>query len=313
MNQEVTVVMYHYVRDLKYSRYPEIKGLDVDLFKGQLEFLAKHYNFITMEQMVDAIEKQITLPKNAVLLTFDDAYIDHFNAVFPILYNKGIQGSFFTPVRAVTEHVMLDVNKIHFILASQNDKSKIITRIYQLLDQYRKEYTLESNRYYYDKLATSTRFDTEEVVFIKRLLQVELQEDIRNLICSELFKYFVQFDETVFSRELYLNIDQIKCMCKNGMHIGAHGFDHYWLGSLSRDKQEIEIDKSLNFIKSIGGDIKYASICYPYGNYNQDTLELLEKYNFKIGFTTKVEVADLSKHRPLEIPRLDTNDLPKYA
>lgn len=30
------VVMYHYTRDLKHSRYPEIKGLDVSLFREQL-------------------------------------------------------------------------------------------------------------------------------------------------------------------------------------------------------------------------------------------------------------------------------------
>ena len=39
---------------------------------------------------------------------------------------------------------------------------------------------------------------------------------------------------------------------KNGMHIGAHGFDHNWLGSLSKENQEKEISKSLDFIKNIG-------------------------------------------------------------
>ena len=33
----LTIVMYHYVRDLKNSRYPDIKGLDVSLFKEQID------------------------------------------------------------------------------------------------------------------------------------------------------------------------------------------------------------------------------------------------------------------------------------
>ncbi len=303
--------MYHYVRDLRNSRYPEIKGLDVNHFKGQIEFLAKHYNFITMEQMIDAKLNQNNLPSNAVLLTFDDAYIDHFNVVYPILNNIGVQGSFFAPVRAVTEHVMLDVNKIHFILAAEKNTAKIIDRIYQLLNQYRSDYNLESNAYYYNKLAQEFRHDSKDVIFIKRLLQVELETSLRNLICNALFSDIVGFDEGVFSRELYMNIDQMKCMQKNGMHIGAHGFDHYWLGSLTKDKQEIEISKSLDFLKSIGGDLNYTSICYPYGSYNNDTLMLLDKYNFKVGMTTRVDVADLNTDNPLELPRLDTNDLPK--
>lgn len=36
---KLTIAMYHYVRDLKYSRYPEIKGLDYKLFKQQIHFL----------------------------------------------------------------------------------------------------------------------------------------------------------------------------------------------------------------------------------------------------------------------------------
>lgn len=36
---KLTVVMYHYVRDLQNSRYPQIKGCDVRLFKEQIKFL----------------------------------------------------------------------------------------------------------------------------------------------------------------------------------------------------------------------------------------------------------------------------------
>jgi polysaccharide deacetylase len=53
-NENLTVVMYHYVRDLKHSRYPAIKGLDVNLFKGQVLFLKKHYNFVTVEEVIAA-------------------------------------------------------------------------------------------------------------------------------------------------------------------------------------------------------------------------------------------------------------------
>ena len=33
------IAMYHYTRYLKHSRYPEIKGLDKELFKNQIEFM----------------------------------------------------------------------------------------------------------------------------------------------------------------------------------------------------------------------------------------------------------------------------------
>lgn len=314
---DLTVVMYHYVRDLKNSRYPAIKGLQTELFKEQIGFLKKHYNFVKVEDVINAFNGGDELPPHSVLLTFDDAYSDHFNTVFPILYNEGIQGAFYPPVKAVTEHTVLDVNKIHFILASIKDgeMGKLINEINKLLDEFRTEYTLETFEYYFDKLAIANRFDPKEVIFIKRLLQVELPEKLRNIITDKLFNKIVGIEESAFSRELYMSLDQIKTMVKSGMHIGSHGYDHYWLGSLPREMQEFEIQKSVEFVSEVGGDINNWSICYPYGNYNQDTLDILQKNGCRLGLTTQVgTIYGNGVGNSLYIyalPRLDTNDLPK--
>lgn len=310
-NYKVTIVMYHYVRDLKYSRYPDIKGLDISLFYEQIKYLKKHYQFITMEMLMDSIENNKSLPNKSILLTFDDAYSEHFNYVFPFLDKHKIQGSFFPPVKAITENKVLDVNKIHFILASENNKSKIISEIQNELDKFRKDYNLESFSFYFDKLAQTTRFDSADVIFIKRLLQVELEESLRKTITNNLFERIVGIDENSFSRELYMNTEQIQCLNRNGMYIGSHGYDHYWLGSLEQEKQKIEIEKALDFLKIIGSDTKNWAMCYPYGNYNETTLKLLKEYDCKLALTTEVNIADIQKYNKYTLPRLDTNDLPK--
>jgi peptidoglycan/xylan/chitin deacetylase (PgdA/CDA1 family) len=311
LNSKVTIIMYHYVRDLKLSRYPEIKGLDIREFKGQLEYLKKHYYFITMEMLIDALENKTGLPPHSVLLTFDDGYIDHYQYVFPVLDELKIQGSFYPPAKAITEQEVLDVNKIHFILAAEPNKTKIIKEIYDNLDKYRDDFNLKSNTWYFDKLAKPNRFDTPEVIFIKRLLQTELNETLRKTITNRLFERFVGMDEQSFSSELYMNIEQLRCMRRNGMHIGSHGFDHYWLGTLSKEKQDDEILQSLKFLKQLRCNINKWTMCYPYGNYNESTIELLSKYNCKLAMTTKVAIADLEEHNKFELPRLDTNDIPK--
>jgi peptidoglycan/xylan/chitin deacetylase (PgdA/CDA1 family) len=308
---QIRVIMYHYVRDLKHSRYPKIKGLDLALFREQIEYLKRHYHFITMEMLIDAIENNYGLPEKSVLLTFDDAYIDHYLYVFPILNEYKIQGSFFPPVKAINEHTVLDVNKIHFILASEEDKSKIITEIKYELNKFRKDYNLESYSFYYDKLAQPNRFDSADVIFIKRLLQVELDETLRKIITNNLFEKIVGINEESFSRELYMNLDQIKCMRRNGMHIGSHGWDHHRLGVLTKEKQKNEIEKSLEFLKSIGCNLQNWTMCYPYGNYNTDTVELLKEFNCRLALTTEVDIADLKTHNRFSLPRLDTSDAPK--
>ena len=311
VNRKVTIVMYHYVRDLQNGRYPKIKGLDILLFKEQIKYLKKHYHFITMEMLIDSIDNNSALPNKSVLLTFDDAYIDHFNYVFPVLDENRIQGSFFPPVKVITNNLVLDVNKIHFILAQEDDKSKIISEIKCELNKYRKEYNLESDSFFYKKLAHSTRYDSADIQFIKRLLQVELDENLRKIITNNLFEKVVQMDENSFSRELYMDIEQIKCMQRNGMHIGSHGYDHYWLGTLTKENQRNEINKSLEFLKDVGADLKNWTMCYPYGNYDIKTLELLSEYKCKLALTTETNIADLWEFNKYELPRLDTNDIPK--
>lgn len=321
-SKRLTVVMYHYVRDLKNSRYPGIKGLQIELFREQIQYLKKHYNFITMEQLLSAYhnggDSLCELPERPVLLTFDDAYIDHFTYVFPYLEHEHIQGSFFAPVKAVTEHTVLDVNKIHFILAStpESEMPKLLNEIRAQLDFYRKDWDLKSFDYYFDKLAVANRFDSKEVIFVKRLLQVELDEKLRCIIASDVFQKVVGMDESMFSRELYMSMDQIKCMVDNGMHFGSHGYDHYWLNSLSKEKQEIEIKKSIEFINAVGGDINNWTICYPYGAYDDATIEVLKENGCKLGLTTRVDIADINDKEGdvlFKLPRLDTNDIPKNA
>lgn len=311
MKPKVTIIMYHYIRDLKHCRYTDIKGLDISLFYEQIAYLKKHYHFITMEMLVDSIENNSSLPDKSVLLTFDDAYSDHFKYVFPFLDKNKIQGSFYPPVKAITDHTVLDVNKIHFILASESEKSKIISEIKNELKINNKDYKLKSFSFYFEKLAKSTRFDSADVIFIKRLLQVELEESLRKIITNNLFEKIVGIDEDSFSRELYMDVEQIKCMHRNGMHIGSHGYDHNWLGSLEQQKQRFEIEKSIEFLNLIGSGTQKWTMCYPYGSYNETTMELLTEYNCKLALTTEVNIADLQKYNKYTLPRLDTNDIPK--
>ena len=53
-NSKLYIAMYHYVRDLKHSRYPEIKGLDISLFREQIKFFKENFHVVSMEQVIEA-------------------------------------------------------------------------------------------------------------------------------------------------------------------------------------------------------------------------------------------------------------------
>ena len=308
---KLTIVMYHYVRELKHSRYPAIKGLEIDQFKEQVGYIKRFYTPISAYDLMDSIETGSELPEMPVLLTFDDGYIDHFSEVFPVLDKEKISGCFFPPAKCILEKSVLDVNKIHFVLASVSDNKALVECIIQEMDSHRRTYKLQENHYYLKKYCIAGRYDPPEVMFIKYTLQRGLPHELRKIIIDKLFAKFVTADEKAFSKELYMTKDQIACLQRNNMYVGSHGFDHFWLDSISKDSQKMEIDMSLEFLRDVGSDTERWIMCYPYGSHNKSLLSLLGAKNCVAGLATSTGVVDLERDNILTLSRLDTNDLPK--
>lgn len=306
---ELYISMYHYTRDLKHSRYPEIKGLDVNLFREQIAFMKSNFNIVTMEQVLEAISTKEKLPEKALLLTFDDGYADNYNVAMPILEEYGVQGSFFIPGKTFTTHQLLDVNKIHYVLASANIYN-LIEDLKKEMDYYRgQEFQYAPTEELFAKYAVASRFDIKETVFVKQMLQTVLPEKLRNIISSKLFAKYVGVTEEQLAYELYMSEEQIRTMKRHGMFIGIHGYDHYWLGNLPVEQMENDISLALDALDEFV-DRKQWVMNYPYGNYNKDVLAYISKQGACLGLTTEVRLADIDKDNPLELPRLDCNDFP---
>lgn len=309
MMDRLTIVMYHYVRPIADSRYPEIKGLELALFKEQIQYFKENFHVVTMEQVIDHLDGRVQLPDKAMLLTFDDGYADHYQYVFPILKEQGMQGSFFVPSAILKYAKVLDVNKIHFILAC-SDFKKLIPEIFNLLEEYRKEgYDIEPDEILFEKLAVANRWDPKEVIFVKRLLQSYLEEKLRGEIVDRLFLESVGVPEEEFSKKLYVNLEQIQEMKAAGMFFGLHGDRHYWLNRLPEDKMKEDIQNGLDYFRTVI-DSDYIVMNYPYGGYDNRVLDYVSKIGCKLGFSVEARHADLSKDNPLVLPRLDTNDFP---
>ena len=303
------ISMYHYTRDLTHSRYPEIKGLDKPLFRQQIEYMKNNFNVVTMEQVMDAVEGKYDLPEKALLLTFDDGYVDNYTFALPVLEEFGVQGSFFIPGKTFSTHQLLDVNKIHYILASANIY-ELVEDVKKEMDRYRgAEYDYAPTDELFNEYAVADRFDLKETVFVKRMLQTVLPEQLRNTISSNLFEKYVGVTEGQLAYELYMTEEQIRTMKRHGMFIGLHGYDHYWLGNLSEDQMKKDIDQALDTLDEFI-DRKRWVMNYPYGNYNQGVLDYIKSRGAFVGLTTDVRIAEIGKDPALELPRLDCNDFP---
>ncbi len=78
----VPILMYHRIADIPGDR----NALPKEKFAEQLEYLSTHnYHTITPEQLYNHFVNKAKLPKNPVLLTFDDGYQDNYLEALPLL------------------------------------------------------------------------------------------------------------------------------------------------------------------------------------------------------------------------------------
>ena len=306
---DLTIVMYHYVRPIKGSRFPGIKGLELEGFRRQLDHLNEKFHIVSTERIIDAIKNGSKLPSNACWLTFDDGYKDHFKFVLPELLKRNLHGAFFPPRVAIVDDVVLDVNSIHHILNCATDVEELVSKLNAHCNSSGMSET--ETAIFYKELAVANRFDNANTIYVKRMLQHALPEELRSSIVNKLFHEYVGISTASFSNELYMSIDEVQSLVKSGMYVGSHGSRHYWLDKISPDEQEKDIKESLTFIEKIGAATKDWVMCYPYGAYNNATLSLLKKYQASAALTTEVGVANLTNDNPFELPRLDTNDFPQ--
>jgi len=311
--RHINIIMYHYIRDLKCSRYPNIKGLDIILFKRQLEFLLQNYKIIRMDDLLEAFVGGC-LPENAILLTFDDGYIDNFTYVFPLLAESNIQGSFFPVSSVLDSSVLLDVNKIHLTLATGNE-ADLYDSFIKEIDYHRGiEFDIPKTNDLIMEYAIPNRFDSGEIIFFKRMLQTVLPERLRKILINKLFIQFVGVNETIIAKELYCDYKQLSLMKKSGMYIGLHGHEHIWLGNKTKDEYENDIDQAINFMDCVKLIDKNAWVMnYPYGSWNNGVVDYVKNHGCLAGLTTKAASADLTKNNKFTLPRLDTNDFPPIS
>ena len=302
--------MYHYVRQIASSDFPNLKGLEIEAFRRQLDYLTGRFTVISGRDLILSLRSDSKdLPDNPCLLTFDDGYRDHIEGVVPELIDRGITGCFFPPARPIIERCLLDVHAIQFVLASASDVGVLVEETIEACRTagVSKE-TIDSVR---NGLTNESRFDSGEIVFLKRLLQRDLDDEVRKDIVGKLFERYVGRSVKDFSTDLYMSIEEIKSLTRLGMYVGSHTYSHEWLNEMTPAAQEVEIRRSVEFLSEIGTDTKEWIMCYPYGAYNSDTIRILRKYQCVVGLTAEVGVASWSHSDPLEMKRFDTNDFPQ--
>lgn len=277
--------MFHYVMDEFNYFHFEPNMLDECIRK-----MKNKYKIVGLEDVKNLAENDYN---NYVMLTFDDGTKDHYEFVYPILKKHNINGVFFLNSN-IFENKILDIHFIHQLIAKVG-----IDDIYNDIRRLVKKDKVEINE---SKFINGT-IDDYKMRYAKQLLQFALPNDIRKNILEKLI---LKYNISINASDYYMTKEEILEMKCNGMEFGLHTNNHKRLGLLSKEEQEDEIVHNLNILNANNILPNIKAIAYPFGSYNMETLELLEKLNIDLGFAIDRK---LGFNRLLEIERIDSNFL----
>ena len=92
----LVVPFYHMVSEV---HVPHVSNLyrfrTIAEFKADVEFFTRHFEPVTLQDIVDALNGNRTLPRSCFHLTFDDGFREMHDIVAPILQRAGVPATFF--------------------------------------------------------------------------------------------------------------------------------------------------------------------------------------------------------------------------
>lgn len=241
----LVVPYYHMVSD---ARVPHVSNLyrfrSIAEFTSDVEFFARHFVPITLEDVVDALNGKRTLSQPCIHLTFDDGFREMHDIVAPILQRVGVPATFFLNTAFLDGGGMAHHNVLSLVLDRlQSDNAK----------------SAEKSRQKAESVLAAEVGQSGTIA--QRVLSVRYaQSSIARSLASAL-----DLDLEQYIREVqpYLSSEQVKSMLKRGFSIGAHSHDHPLYADLSLADQIEQTRLSLDLIKLKFG-VSTRSFAFPH-------------------------------------------------
>ncbi len=258
-NKELSVLMFHKVKKKN--------------FESQIKYLKKHYNVINEEEAINYFYNKKKIPKNSVLITFDDGYLNNYENAYPALKKQGLKAIIFIATKFIGTKKMPWYDQVTYLI--NNTQKKEITfqgKKYSLTAENKKKLI---KKYYYYIINNDEKKAKETIKELERQCQITKTK-------IDFIRKTSQ--PTLISIDSFMNWQQVNEI-KNVFSIGCHTHSHPILPNISLKRKQEEIKKSKELIKKKTGTTP-KSFCYPNGDFDEETINVIKNNGFKLAFTT---------------------------
>jgi peptidoglycan/xylan/chitin deacetylase (PgdA/CDA1 family) len=273
---ELTVVLYHRVVDPS-----GIGDLDPDLidatpqeFDEQMAYLRRNFHPVGIEEVLAAHRGGPPLPRDSVLVTFDDGYLDNHDHALPILAKHGIRGLFFVSTGHVTDRSLFWWEQISLLVRRS---------------------TSSSARLEYPRIEALDLSSPEAKVLATRKLNLVVKDyyglDLDRFLAGVAKACGVSWSDAEGRERADRSLmtwDQVRALRAAGMGVGSHTQSHRVLNTLPPAALEAELRQSRAMLEERLGE-PVTTIAYPVGRSIKmlaSARKAVAAAGYELGFTT---------------------------
>jgi peptidoglycan/xylan/chitin deacetylase (PgdA/CDA1 family) len=263
------------------------------LFDQQVSRLRRKYRCVTLDEVVDHVERRQPLPPRTVALTFDDGYLDNYEYALPVLAKHRVPATVFLVSGTLTSGAPVWTSTLRYGLTRTPLTRVRLPDASGMLTSYTLEDTAQRDRV------------VRHYTNVLNILSAPRREELLADLLREL-----EVEDVPKAAAWFLSAAHIQEMRAHGVSFGAHTVSHPNLPGIDGQEARAEIERSKAALEAcLGTPMRHFS--YP----NSGALyphfdDAVEAYVRRAGFQSAVTsvrgwLSDVTN--PFRIHRIGVN------
>ena len=290
------ILMYH--RIAQPSCDPWDLAVTPANFEAQMSWLGRRRTVLPLLEF-EALHRKGRLPNDAAAITFDDGYACNALIAAPILAAYRLPATIFLTtgaVAATTEFWWDDLERI--VTGAGAGRLGV-----SIGDE---DYAFELNEPVAGRPFSPDR--AEAYTALWRAMR-PLDAPVRRSLLRDMARHCGLETQGRAEYRTMTEAEISRAAKSPWISFGAHSVTHPALSGLTADEQRAEIETSRTACASLTG-VTPAAFAYPYGDYDDTTVELVREAGFTVAVTTDRGMVS-ERAQSLRLPRVQINDWPE--
>ena len=217
-----------------------LQGLRPEWLDAQLGYLTRHYEVISLLDLVKCFEERRPVPRKSVVLTFDDGFRDNAEVALPLLEKHHVSATVFLVTGSVANGHLPWSQRLG-VLFQRTERAEVVC-------------SLTSDEVFDLSTAEARRRAYNAVKEPMKIMKFAARERVLDELQAAL--------EVEPPSDRMLTWDLVHEARERGMDFGAHTFSHPLLAMVAFEEAKLDIERSLDDIRTNLG-IESPFFCFP--------------------------------------------------